>query len=305
MSDPNGPSSPEDFPTGGQTPPPPPPPPGSVPPPPGSVPPPPGSVPPPPGGGHAPPPPGGGFVNSPQQPGYQQSQSGSSGVADAFQYGWTKFQQNIGNLIIAILVWVGVLIVAVVLSVLINAAFGATAGETITFENGQWRTSSPSFVGQLIASALTVLLMMAANFIGGMALIRVGLLTTKGEPITPSNLFSTDNVVPYVLTSLLVAVIVFVGSMLCFIPGYIAAFFLFFAPYFALDKGLAPLEALRASTTIVNRNIATTIVLLIGATIAYFIGALLCGIGLLVAFPVIVIAYGYMFRRFNGEPIAP
>lgn len=234
---------------------------------------------------------------------YQQSSSGGSGVGDAFQYGWTKFQQNIGQLIIAILVWLGVLILAGVIMFVLLTVFGAIG--TSTNEFGQTETNAIGGFGFILVFGLGTILLLAANFIGGAALLRVGLLTTKGEEPTPQKLFSTENLGPYILTSLLVAVIVFLGSLLCYVPGIIAAFFLLFAPYYSLDKGTGPMEALRASVTLVNRNLATTVVLYIGAIIAYLIGSLLCLIGLLVAYPVILIAYGYMYRTLNGEPVAP
>lgn len=281
---------------------PPPPPPGGTPPP--AQPPGPGA--PPPGGSFPPPqPPGeaGGFGPPPAQP-YGQGSGGGSGVGDAFQYGWTKFQQNIGQMIIAILVWIGVLIAAYGILWLLLLAFGAVG--TTTNEFGYREANSLGTFGFLLTAGLGSLVVLAANFIGGAALLRVGLLVTKGDEISPSKLFSTENLGPYILTSLLVAVIVFVGSLVtCGLLGIVAAFFLLFAPFYSLDRGTAPMEAIRESVTLVNRNISTVVVLFIGAFIAYLIGAALCGIGLLVAYPVILIAYGYMYRQLNGEPIAP
>lgn len=287
-----------------------PPPPGGPPPPPGGgFPPPPGGAPPPPGGGGYTPPPGGyggppgGFVPPSGPAGSQGSVPGGSGVGEAFQYGWTKFQQNVGQMIIAIGVWIGVMIVAYVLLWLLLLAFGAVG--TSTNEFGYTEANSLGVFGFLLTLGLGSLFVLAANFIGGAALLRVGLLVTKGEEVSPAKLFSTDNLGPYILTSLLVAAIVFLGSLVtCGLLGFVASFFLFFAPFYSLDRGTSPMEAIRASVTLVNRNIATVIVLFIGAIIAYAIGLVLCVIGVLVAFPVILIAYAYMYRQLNGEPIA-
>jgi uncharacterized membrane protein len=38
--------------------------------------------------------------------------------------------------------------------------------------------------------------------------------------------------------------------------------------------------------------------------LAYFVGAILCGIGLLVAVPVVIIAQAYMWRRLQNMPVA-
>ena len=54
-----------------------------------------------------------------------------------------------------------------------------------------------------------------------------------------------------------------------------------------------------------NRNLARMIGFFVASIIAYIIGAILCGIGLLVAIPVVIIASAYMYRTTNGEPVAP
>lgn len=236
---------------------------------------------------------------------YQQSQSGGSGVADAFQYGWTKFQQNFGEIIIAIVVWVVAVAIAVGITIVLSGIFlGSSAG---SFDaNGNYSAgSSLGFFGFLLTWAVGILLIFAAYFIAGVAFLRVGLLTTKGDRITRSALFSTENLGPYILTVLLMVLCMAIGYMLCILPGIVVSLFLFFAPFYALDKGTSPMEAFRASITLVNRNLAKVVVLFIGAYIAIAIGNMLCFIGSVVAVPVVMIAYAYMYRQLNGEPIAP
>lgn len=71
-----------------------------------------------------------------------------------------------------------------------------------------------------------------------------------------------------------------------------------------IDKGLAAVDALKASFTLVNRNLGTVVVLFLGVYVANAIGSALCGVGLLVSFPVGLLATAYLFRRIQNEPVA-
>lgn len=239
-------------------------------------------------------------------PSYQQAPSGGSGVSEAFQYGWTKFQQNIGEIIIAIVVWFVALVVAVgvtwlLAGIFLTSSVGTYDPQTGTYSGG----SSLGFFGFLLTWAIGAFVIFAAYFIAGVAFLRVGLLATKGDRIEKSKLFSTENLGPYILTVLLMVLVISIGSMLCYLPGLVAALFLFFAPFYALDRGMGPMESFRASVTLVNRNLAKVIVLFIGAMIALALGYIVCFVGIIIAYPVVMIAYAYMYRQLNGEPIAP
>ena len=61
---------------------------------------------------------------------------------------------------------------------------------------------------------------------------------------------------------------------------------------------------IKASVAFVNANLGTLIGFYIASAIAIFVGALLCGIGLLAAIPVVVIAQAYAYRSLQGEPVA-
>jgi uncharacterized membrane protein len=92
--------------------------------------------------------------------------------------------------------------------------------------------------------------------------------------------------------------------LLCYIPGLIVQFFTLWFGYFVLGKKMAPMDAIKASFQFVNQNLGTLIVFYLASMLAYFVGAILCGIGLLVAVPVVVIAQAYMWRRLQNRPVA-
>ena len=85
----------------------------------------------------------------------------------------------------------------------------------------------------------------------------------------------------------------------------IGGFFSQFFVHFALDKQLPAVEAIKASFAFVNQNLGTLIGFYLATIVAAFVGALLCGVGLLVAIPVIIIGQAYTYRVLQGEPVAP
>ena len=77
------------------------------------------------------------------------------------------------------------------------------------------------------------------------------------------------------------------------IPGLIWFFLTAFAPLLALDKGLSPVEAITTSINWVKDNFGQVFLMLLVAGLVYFVGWLLCCIGLLVTAPVALVAIIY------------
>ena len=95
-----------------------------------------------------------------------------------------------------------------------------------------------------------------------------------------------------------------IGYFLCIIPGLIVMFFSQFYVWFIVDKQMGAWDAIKASFSLVNQHLGTLILFFLASVVAYLVGAILCGIGLLVAIPVIYIAQGYTYRRLQGESVA-
>lgn len=267
-------------------PPPPPPPPGGTPPPPpgGGAPPPP---PPPPGGfgggppgGPTPPAPGGGFSGGVPP----------IDVGTAVSYGWKKFQED-----------------AVTYILLLLAA--AVAAGVVYFIVALILTAIMSSIDSAIVSWVSSMLLYAVVFIG-MSIVqagvwRAGLAATRGEKPEVSMLMDTTNLVPFMITNVLVGLGAFVGYVLCIIPGIIWMFLTVFAGLYALDKGMEPVEAIKASIDRVKENIGQVFLVLLVAYILYIVGACLCGVGVLVTGPIALLTIVFTYRALNQEPVAP
>lgn len=278
---------------------------GAVPPPPpgqGTPPPPPpagqGTPPPPPGAAPPPPP-----AYGAPQPAYG-AQPGATGsgvqIGDAFSYGWKKFQENLGAIILAVLGYVAAGVVIGLIWTLILNAIGLGVSST-----GSDAAISAGFIGILIGTGLMALVFAALYYVMQAGIIRAALRITYGEQIDVKTFFQLDRVGAVIIASLLVSVLTAVGFMLCYVPGIIIGFFAQFTLFFVVDKGQGAVDALKSSFALVNKNLGTVVVLYLGVLVAGAIGAALCGIGALVAIPVSIIAQTYVYRRLQGEPVAP
>ncbi|UYM05322.1 hypothetical protein [Solicola gregarius] len=297
-------------PGGGYPPPPPPPPGGGYPPqgPPGGGYPPPG----PPGGGYPPQgPPGGGYPPQGPPPGGGYPGQGYGGpqrfsIGEAFNYGWAKFTQNVGTIILAALAWLAILIAFYLVWVLLLSAMGV--GLSASFEvdsDGNSSSSGGGFFGVLLIGALMSIVPVIISGVMQAGILRGALQITYGREFTVGTTFSFNNVGRVIGAAVVLAIMISIGYLLCWIPGLIVFFFTQFTMFFIVDKDMSITDAIKSSASFVNKNLGTLIGFYICSLIAYFVGALLCGVGLLLAVPVVIIAQTYAYRVLQGEAVAP
>ena len=258
------------------------------PPPPGGQPPPPGSQPPPPGG--QPPPAAGGEPYS---------------VGNAFNYGWQKFQQNLGPILLGLLAYVVAIGVVTLIWIFITGALFAPTSEAQVEALLTGQGAGSTLFGGLLLFGLQAIVGFIGFVIIQAAVTRAALALTDGQEIELQTLFAFDNFGQLVIGALVVGLATSIGSIFCYIPGLIVMFFAQFYVHFLLDKNLGAIDAIKASFSFVNANLGTLVGFFLASLVAYFLGALLCGIGLLFAVPIVIIAQAYTFRRLQGEPVAP
>jgi uncharacterized membrane protein len=136
------------------------------------------------------------------------------------------------------------------------------------------------------------------------AVVRAALALTRGETIELQTLFRFDNLPQLLIGALIVAVLSGIGSILCYIPGLIVTFFVQFYVHFLIDQDMTGVDAIKASFSFVNANLGTVVGFFLASMVAYILGAMLCGIGLLVALPVVFIAQAYTYQRLRGVAVA-
>jgi uncharacterized membrane protein len=266
----------------------------------------PGSAPPPP----PPPPPGAGYQPYPSAPPPSQQYGTGYSVGSAFNYGWTKFQQNLGPILLAAVAIVVVLVLIQLISFAVTAGMTGAAGSQMTYDPMTGQFTGGAAANGLLGAAFFVsllfsLLSMVVSFVIQAAIIRGALHITYGRQVRLSDMFSLQNIVPVIVASLVIGVLTTIGLMLCIVPGLIVMFFTIYTLYFILDKDMGAFEAIMASVRFVNRNLGTLVGFFLACVLAYIVGALLCGIGLLAAIPVVLIAQAYTYRTLQGETVAP
>ncbi len=225
-------------------------------------------------------------------------------MGDAFGYGWKKFTENVGPILIAMLVFFLIGAVIYGLQYLVQSV---TAPETtvVSGENGfVVRQSGSGLLGVLVSFAFSVIGFLW-NYLVQAAVARGGLAVTEGRPIVLGELLSLNKLGRIILAGIILGLLSFVGLLLCILPGLIVAFFGSYFVYFILDQDAGAWDSIKASFSFVKDNIGNLLLLFILSVIAIFVGALLCGIGLLVAYPVVFIAHAYAYKVLRGQPVAP
>ena len=318
------PNPPGDFPTGGFPPPPPggyppPPPPGGYPPPPaGGYPPPPppgGYPPPPPGwvpGGYPPPPPmgypppppaGGGYL--PPPPGYGMPVNRYS-VGEALSWAWAKFTKNAVPLVIATLIFGLILLV---LNSVFQAVMQAVAPESFTsidtadgFVDSTTRSITAGGVAVIVLGGIVQMVVQAAissGYYGGMLDI------ANGQPVAIGSFFRPRNIISVIIASLIVGILSAIGLVLCILPGLLVSLFAMFTTVAIIDRNLPPVDGIKVSFGIVKQNFGQALLAALTAGAIMLVGALLCGIGLLVAAPVSYLFIVYTYHKLGGGSVAP
>lgn len=218
-----------------------------------------------------PPPPGGGM-----SPG---GAPGSISVGDAVSYGWNAYWKNVGTLVVIAIV---VLAINIVVG-LIAQATGSVAGQIIV-----------QFIGFF------------ASMLISLGWIRVSLEVTRGVKPEVGDLFKFDGYGPYILASLLFALGFYVGLILCIIPGIIFAVAFGFYGFVIAERGegVGVMDSLKESADLTRGNRWQLFGLGIVLLLINFVGALLCGIGLIFTLGITIIAWAYVYRTLRGETVA-
>jgi uncharacterized membrane protein len=269
-----------------------------------------GATPPPP---PPPPPPAPGAVPPPPAPGYSTPPvGGSSGVdvGNAFSWAMAKFQQHVG-------IWVGLAAVVFVLQainqiisrVVANNAANSCSQTAVTINQDGSITGGGVNCATGIFANIGISLVLGVIFgalvwLASVGVYRAALKRSQGEAPDFSMLTSGEHLGAYIVVAILYGIAIFVGLILCIIPGLIVAFLFQFAPLYALDKGQGVGEAFGNSYRAVTSNWIPVIVAAIVNIVASFLGGILFGILSLVTLPFAALFTVHIYRQLNKEPVA-
>lgn len=227
----------------------------------------------------------------------------SYSVGNAISYGWNKFKDNAGTLLLlTVAVIVGVAIVQFLGNSISDAILG-TSEPTVDPATGELTSGGGSFAAAFIVSMVFAALSMAVQLALQAAIINGSLQLTRGQGISVGNAFSGINWGQVVLTAVLVFLGTVVGLVLCIIPGLIWIFLTSYSLYFVIDRDMSAVDAIKASITMVKNNVGPLILFWLASLALMIAGLCACGVGVLVALPVVIVAQAYTFRTFTNDPV--
>jgi uncharacterized membrane protein len=112
-----------------------------------------------------------------------------------------------------------------------------------------------------------------------------------------------DYFVPALVASLIIAVFVLCGTILCIIPGLVVAAMYKFTYLFIVDKRMDFWPAMQASHEIVKRDYVGFTLFLILMALVNLLGVLCCIVGIFVTIPVTFAAITIAYKEIVGfEP---
>ena len=201
---------------------------------------------------------------------------GEFNIGEALSYGWNKFVQYIGQIIVIVLVIFGIQIVFSVVSQILTRSGG---------------------VGAIMVGTAVWIVGLVVGFVLQAGLIRAGLAVTRGETPEVAMLFQTANIGPFIVASILVGLLFFVGFLACCVGAIVVAIFTLFYGYFVIDKGAQPTDSIGSSFRLVKENFGAVLGF---AVLAFLLNLVTCGL----AVGVTQIATAYVYKKLTGQPVA-
>ncbi|KAF0842536.1 hypothetical protein [Nocardia caishijiensis] len=224
-----------------------------------------------------------------QQPGYPPARPDLS-VGAALGYAWEKYKNNV-------VVWIGIVLIFAVIQAALTFLFGL-GNSTDTDYNGNFSVGFGiwQFIGSVVSTVVGYLI--------SAAMVRGALHETDGRKPGFGDFFKFTNVGAVIVASLLVGIATGIGFVLCILPGIVVAFFTWFTLYFVLDRNQDAITAIKSSFSAISANAGPLLLLALALFGINIVGALLCGLGLLVTIPLSVLATAYAYRVITGGPVA-
>lgn len=242
-------------------------------------------------------PPGGGQGYGqppPNYPAYGADPGGAGAYSptDAIGYGFNKFKDNAGAFIVLALLAVGASILISIIGSIVSDGASIVAYDTNGFE-----FSFVAFLFNIISQLVGTLFTAAA--------IRGALDAVEGREVNVGDMFQRWDKLQVVIAALVISVLSSIGLVLCVLPGLAVLFLTWFTSFFIVDRGLDAITALKSSVRFTMDHLGPLLLLLLLSFLCLVAGTLACVVGLLVAYPTVMIASAYSFKRLQDQPVAP
>ena len=138
-----------------------------------------------------------------------------------------------------------------------------------------------AWIGSVLISYFVWPIIMGALMVGTRRLM-------LGQPLLLADFKDVQPIiVPIIVVGILTSLLTTLGLFLCILPGLYAIVVLGFALPFIIDRGTDPIQAIKDSVAISNKSLVDLAILTIAMFVVSILGLLACGVGILVAIPVV------------------
>ncbi|WP_096286661.1 hypothetical protein [Mycobacterium ahvazicum] len=224
-------------------------------------------------------------------------------MGDAFSWAWNAFTKNAVALIVPTLVF-GLLFAASSALNFVgqNMSSNVTPYDSSDYDFAFAANLSPTgmavaglgYVVSLIVTAYA----QAAFFSGCLDL-------ADGRAVSIGSFFKPRNLGMAFLAAILVSIVTSVGYAACFLPGIIVGIFTQFIILFVVDRGENAFKGFASGFSLVASNFLNALLVWLVTMATIIVGALLCGVGLVVAAPLVALILTYSYRKLSGGQVVP
>ena len=217
---------------------------------------------------------------------------------EAIAYGWRGFTRNLAPFLVLTAV---ALAIGLAFSLLSNVI---TTGSVLGIEEYD---SSPDLGEMLARQGVSLGLSFVSSVISwviGVAMMRGALDVADTGRTDLGAMFTRISWGAAVGAALLTTLAIWAGIIACVIPGLIIGFLLWFVLPAVVD-GESATGALSASYRFTTGNLGDVLLFFLLSIAVLVAGACACGVGLLVATPVLMIGMAYTWRVLQGRPVTP
>lgn len=198
-------------------------------------------------------------------------------VGEALSYGWNTFKKNWQFLVT---VFVIVIVIGMIPNYLHDWSHDHLPAITFLF----------SIIGWVI------------QMVTGIGVIVISLKFVDGKKPEIKDIYSHyPLLLNYFFGSLIYGIVFLAGIILLIVPGIIWGIKYQYTTYLIIDKKMSPMDAFKKSAEITKGNIMKLLWLDIAFIWITVLGALVMGIGLIVAWPIVTLAGAYVYRKLSPK----
>lgn len=201
-------------------------------------------------------------------------------VGDGMSWAWSKFKENALILIVGMGLWT------------VLSSFTIEAHYNINGEEHGFGLVGPS--GTYIAFAI--------GLFASIVTTHMAIKVATGRPLAWSDLFTFPNFGASLVAAFLTGIATSVGSLLCVVPGIIAAFLFHYSVYFTVDKGMDGIAGMKASWATLSSHVGELFPFALTGVGLYILGGITL-IGWLVTVPLVMLLSAYSYVRIQGYDV--